>query len=242
VGVAGGGPEPARGVGLAQDPRRLGLAGAYLAGGLGLFALAWAVGGWALWLLWPSQSLLFVALAYGVVGERLFQKDERGRMSLAARALLLPYLVGARINAWFWTGGLPDSEVVAGVRLGRQPTRAPARPVLDLTAELPAPDGGEWHCLPTLDLVTPGPAVLVEAARRIEHLKGREVLVCCALGLSRSASAVATWLAHFGGHDVDGAIAVVRAVRPRVVLGPDHHRAITEAVRVLREGAGSPER
>jgi membrane-associated phospholipid phosphatase len=238
------GRSPLAGISPTTDPRRLALAGAYALAGAGLFAASWALGGAALWLLWPAQSLLLVALAYAGVGERLFQKDERGRISLAARALLWPYLVGARINAALWARNLPDSDVVPGVRLGRVPRRtAQSLSVVDLTAELSAPPAmPDWQCAPSLDLVAPTPDLLRDAAQRIEATLaaprlGREaVLVCCALGLSRSAAAVATWLAAFGdAPDVDSAIAQVRAARPRVVLGAHHRLAIAEAVRMIRE-------
>jgi hypothetical protein len=238
------GPSPLRGLSWTRDPRRWRLAAIYGLSGLALLAAAWGLGGTALWVLWPSQSLLLVALAYAAVGERLFQKDSRGQMSLAARWLLWPYLVGARVNAWLWTRGLPESALVLEpVRIGRMPTRALSQSVVDLSAELPAPaDVPDWQCAPSLDLVTPSPEHLREVAHHIERLAQREgprggtVLVSCALGLSRSAAAVSTWLAGFGrAPDVEGAIALVRAARPGIALDARDRAAITEAVRLIRE-------
>ncbi|MEZ4237044.1 MAG: phosphatase PAP2/dual specificity phosphatase family protein [Myxococcota bacterium] len=232
------GASPLHGLALTHDPRRRRLASRYVAGALACLGLAWGLGGAALWLLWPAQSLLLVALAYGAAGERLFQKDAQGRMSAAALVLLYPYVLGARLGAALFTRNLPDSEIADGVRLGRLAPAGATASVVDLSAELPAPPHADWRCLPSLDLVPPAPELLCDAARHIEArvADGQTVLVCCALGFSRSAAAVATWLAASGRvTDVDGALARVRAARPRVVLGDADRAVIHEAVRRLRE-------
>jgi protein-tyrosine phosphatase len=65
---------------------------------------------------------------------------------------------------------------------------------------------------------------------------GAAVFVCCALGYSRSAAAVATWLVMSGrARSVDAAIERVRLARPQVVLRPTHVAAIKRAV----AGSGS---
>ena len=62
----------------------------------------------------------------------------------------------------------------------------------------------------------------IDAARR----NGR-VLVCCALGYSRSATAVVAWLLHSGRErDLDSAIARVRQARPQMVLGHAQRQAL----------------
>jgi protein-tyrosine phosphatase len=78
---------------------------------------------------------------------------------------------------------------------------------------------------------------LSEAAGAIEretvpaNKSGGKVLVCCALGLSRSAAAVATWLASTGrSRNAAEAIAMVKAARPEVVLGAEHQLAIEQAL------------
>jgi hypothetical protein len=75
--------------------------------------------GAALWLLWPAQSLLFVAAAYAFLGAGTFQKDRHGRLSLAARALLWPYLAAARMNAWLWTRTAPAPRARGARRAAR---------------------------------------------------------------------------------------------------------------------------
>ena len=83
-----------------------------------------------------------------------------------------------------------------------------------------------------LDLVPPRPDQLREAAAAIES--GRSagpVLVCCALGYSRSACVVATWLALYGGAgSVSNAVEQIRHARPRIVLGHEALAAINAAV------------
>ena len=82
-----------------------------------------------------------------------------------------------------------------------------------------------------LDLVVPTPEQLCEAAEAIERLRTQgPLLVCCALGRSRSAASLATWLLRSGrATDVDAAVAIVRAARPGIVLGQAHLRAIEAA-------------
>ncbi|MNV93048.1 hypothetical protein D3C71_1876940 [compost metagenome] len=82
--------------------------------------------------------------------------------------------------------------------------------------------------VPMLDLVAPTPAQLSAAAAAIAARQERgEVLVCCALGYSRSAAAVAAWLLRSGrAASVDEAVAIVRRARPAVVLRAPHLRAL----------------
>jgi hypothetical protein len=157
-------------------------------------------------------------------------------MSLAAWVLLAPYLAGAWINSRAWTRAAPAPVAVEdGVALGRLPDcRAAAgfAAVIDLCAELPRPcPHPGWRAFPALDLVAPEPALLRTAAAAIEEARSRgPVLVCCALGYSRSAAAVAVWLAAHGrAVEVDAALAQVRRVRPRAVLGEAAVAAIARA-------------
>ena len=220
---------------LTRDPARLRLALRYALGSAAAIALALAVGGWALWLLWPALSLALVSLAYLALGPAAFQKRDDGRMSAAARWLFAPYLAGAWINSRAWTAGAGQPrEVAEGVFLGRVPTarelaRSPFAAIVDLTAEF-ALRPGTRACasVPTLDLVPPSSDDLATAVRAIQRLRSRgPLLVCCALGRSRSACAVAAWMIATG-RARDGA-AAVQALRDRhapVVLGEAHLSAL----------------
>jgi protein-tyrosine phosphatase len=90
------------------------------------------------------------------------------------------------------------------------------------------PQGRAYECIPVLDLIAPTPAECLRAAQAIERLRTRgPLLVCCALGYSRSATAVAAWLLHSGrAATVDEALAIIRTARAHVVLHPAHRKAL----------------
>jgi dual specificity protein phosphatase-like protein len=221
---------------LATGRRRLVLATRYLIGGGLIAAIALWIGGAGLWLLWPAVSLVLVAANYAVLGPAGFQKDADGRMSLAARLLLAPYLAGAFLNSRAWTRHEPRPVAIGdGVWLGRLPLAHEAAgfaTVVDLCAELPgAATAGTWMCIPMLDLVPPQPSELRDAAASIERRRSAgPVLVCCALGYSRSAATVATWLITSNiTKTMSEAIERIRRARPRIVIDTALGAAIATA-------------
>ncbi|MFP6847807.1 MAG: phosphatase PAP2/dual specificity phosphatase family protein [Pseudomonas sp.] len=218
---------------LSRDPKRLRLALRYGFGAALLSALAVNIGGSWLWLLWPAFSLLLVALNYLLFGAAGFQKNPEGRLSSAATWLLAPYLAAAWLNSRLWTGAQPTpNEVSTGVWLGRIPAPGEAEQfhaLFDLCAELPLIASPKaYRSLPLLDLCVPNPADCLQAAQCIEDLRQHgTVLVYCALGYSRSATAVAAWLLHSGRcKDVAEALALLRRARPQVVLSEAHQQAL----------------
>ncbi|HMW47700.1 MAG TPA: phosphatase PAP2/dual specificity phosphatase family protein [Cellvibrionaceae bacterium] len=222
-----------------------GLAGLYACSALAACLLAAGFGGWAWWLLWPAIALALLAGMYGAWGAAGFQKYA-GQRSLAVEVLLLPYTLAAWLNSRLWTRRAPAPvQVAEGVWLGRAPDAGCLRRhaityVLDLAPELPTPEG-PWqvHSLPWLDLVAPSTQQLIEAAQAIEtHRRQGPILVACALGYSRSASAVIAWLLSSGRClSLAEAEAAVRAAKPAVVLGPAH-RAALAAVPARQDHAG----
>jgi protein-tyrosine phosphatase len=220
---------------LAEDPRRRVLALLYLVGAAALTALALWPGGWALWLLWPAASLALVSANYAVLGPDGFQKATDGRMSLAARWLFAPYLAAAWLNSRWWTRHAPDDVAIADdVWLGRFPSASSATrysAIVDLCAELPSPLPS--RAVPLLDLATPDPVRLRSAAALIESARpSGPVLVCCALGYSRSVAALATWLLRTGrAESLDAAVERLRAARPKLVLTDAARAAIIAASR-----------
>ncbi len=212
---------------LSDDAARRRLAWRYGAGAVACAVLGSAAGGAALWLWWPALALALVALNYLGFGARGFQMDRHGRMAWAARWLLLPYRIGASVNGWLWTRRLPAArELLPGVWVGSlarlHTAPAPGTTLVSLCAELQAPATAYTHCLPWLDLVPATPAALRRAAWRIEaaRQRGDAVLVACALGFSRSAAALACWLAHSGrARDADDAVAQMQRLHPQAVLG-----------------------
>lgn len=228
------GPTPFSAARWTHSPERRRLAVYYLGGALAAAGLGALLGGGGLVFVWLGIALALVALSYAFLGPAGFQKHA-GRQPLGAALLLAPYTLGAWLNSRLWTRKSPAPGLIAdGVWLGRLPdSRAMEaggfRALLDLTAELPAPRG-KWAYtqLPWLDLVPPDSTRLDEAAAAIERLRRHgPVLVSCALGYSRSASAVAAWLLATGrAASVDAALTILQQARPRVVLGPQHRHAL----------------
>jgi membrane-associated phospholipid phosphatase len=223
---------PIAGARLTFEPKRRRLAAGYAAGAL-LFAALAGAGGMALWLLWPAVSLAVVAANYAALGVGGFQKAQDGRMSVGACWLLAPYLVSVWANSRLWTRGEPLAVSIRDdVWLGRAPWPRAALDfarIVDLCAELPGVPRS--RAIPMLDLIVPAPELLARAAAEIEQARiaGR-VLVCCALGYSRSAAAVAAWLLTSGrAPSVDAAITEIRRIRPRIVLDADTRKAIAQA-------------
>jgi protein-tyrosine phosphatase len=177
-----------------------------------------------------------VALSYATIGASSFQKDSQGRLSLGARGLLMPYLIGARINSRLWTRRHPlPAEIIESVWIGRIPSGAELRAssfaaIVDLSAELScgAPAERLYRGFPVLDLTVPDAAVLRAAAEAIEEARQRgPVLVCCALGYSRSAAAIVAWLLMTRrGATVDAAMSMVQKARPSIVLRREHCTAL----------------
>ena len=238
----------------AGESSRWRLAGYYLAGALGCTLLAYALRGWTLWLLWPALSLALVALFYAGVGAGGFQKDRNGRICLAARWLLAPYLAGAWINSRAWTRThVQPSHLADGVWIGRTPSArdlvaTPNAAIVDLAAELSLPRNARRRIVtasattretdvavfPVLDLTLPPPHVLDDAAHAIERLRAQgPVLVCCALGYSRSACAAAAWLLATGrAASVAAALARIQAAREHVVLDAGHAAVLAPLARI----------
>lgn len=226
---------PLAGLAFTRDATRRRLALRYLLAAVTLAMPGFMGGAW-LWLVWPSLSLGLVALNYAAVGPEGFEKSSNGRLSAGATALFGPYLLGAWINSRAWTFRQPRPvEVVDGVFLGRIPSarelgRMPFAAVVDLAAELPcgSREGVSYRSVPVLDLTAPDLARLREAAEHIEELRARgAVLVCCALGYSRSAAAVAAWLLETRrASSVEEAMEIIRRARPSVVLANEHQMTL----------------
>ncbi|MGH6933224.1 MAG: dual specificity protein phosphatase family protein [Dongiaceae bacterium] len=223
--------------GLAGDRRRLVIAAQYALGAVALGLGALGIGGYGLGLLWPAMSLALVAGNYVIFGPDGFRKRPDGRIELPAMVLFAPYMMGAWINSRIWTRAEPRQvSVRQGIMLGRIPSRREATQfatIIDLCAEFPATSRQvNWRSFPMLDLVPPDASRLRAAVAAIEEARANgTVLVCCALGYSRSACALACWLLS-GGHaaNVSDAVEQIRRVRPRIVLSDDDMVAIANAV------------
>ena len=228
----------------ATRSREIKIAMLYLAGAA-LSALPSLFGGAWLWMLWVSVSLSVVAFAYLTGNAAVFQKQADGRLSAAATILLLPYLVGVRLNMAYW---LRDKAKTARVRddvlIGSVSAISDDLPaVLDVCAEYPRPRyRGSYRVLPLLDMVAPSENDLVQAALLLEALRRQhgKVLTCCALGYGRSAAVVLTWLLVYGGcRDLAQATAELKQARPQMVLPPETAKAVEAAAGRLKTSEAS---
>lgn len=229
------GRSPLSGLTITSDPKRRRLALVYALGVAAMVATSMA-GGWWLWLLWPAASLVVVSANYLAVGAGGFGKNERGAMSAGSWGLLAPFVLGAWANSRIRNAWRPKSGVVAdGVSVGRIPgplDRNVFAAIVDMAAELPCAvrRGQHYRSIPVLDLTVPPAERLREAVAAIEEARRHgPVLVCCAVGLSRSASAVVAWLVATGRTaSAEEAIAMVRRARPALVLYPGLRSTLEE--------------
>lgn len=210
----------------------------YLLAATGLIALA-CLGGWWLWCLWGALACVLVALNYAYLGQKGFQKNAAGRMTIPARILFAPYLLGVRLNMAYWLRGVPKAVAISErVWVGSILARAQFDAVLDVCAEYPcsstpARTPKHYSFVPLLDMVAPSVSDLRHAADALNvQLNASEnpVLVCCALGYSRSVAVVVTWLLRYQQcASLDEAIARVHTARPQMVLSPSTLNLIAQA-------------
>ncbi len=198
-----------------------------------------------LWLLfiWLGIALLLVGLNYAGFGAAGFQK-ENGRQTLGAHVLFLPYTILALINSRIWTRkNRAAQEIMDGVFLGRMPHFTDAKDtrqflaIVDLCAEIPTQKKAHCHYRfhPCLDLVAPNAKTLIDAANSIETLrKQAPTLVCCALGFSRSANAIAAWLlVSQRAKNVEEAIWMIKNKAPKIVLGKSSRAVLQEVLQKI---------
>jgi len=198
--------------------------------------------------IWTSVALSLVAMAYLGFEQHVFQRnvltERRGYLRWPAKLLLAPYLFLSWCSYRMYTKNkhLPNN-VHGNIWLGAFPRAAIANMnvswhgVLDLTNEFPKPTLKAilQKYLPVLDLTPPKPKTLVRAVRWLDNAQQHgDVLVHCALGMSRSASVVACWLV-WRGHaaSIQEAIAKINAVRSASVLSIEHEENISEALKCL---------
>lgn len=217
--------------------RQMTLAWCYGAGAAACGIVALTLGGGFLWVLWPAFALLSVSLAYLGLETAVFDKRPDGIIGWPSRILLFPYLAAARINSRLWTRNEQKTiEIADGVHLGRFPDKddiAAFSTVIDLTCEFSRScPTTQWVCIPLLDLVAPVPANLTTAADAVEQAQVQgPVLVVCALGYGRSVATLTVWLVRTRrAPDIDSALRLLRAKRPKLVLSPEQLKSVTEAI------------
>lgn len=195
--------------------------------------------------IWAASALLLVAAAYYGLGRQVFQRH-RGQMRWPARFMLAPYLFFSWLSYLCYTKNKSHPNQILGtIWLGAFPNarnkQAYARfnGVLDLTNEFAC---ASVHAplvkhIPVMDLTPPCSQTLVKAVKWLDYAQQKgDVLVHCALGLSRSASVVVCWLA-WRGHaiNVQAAITHVNKLRPCLELSVEHLANIDRALHQLRD-------
>lgn len=216
-----------------RDARRTRLAKRYYAGAGLCFIAACPIGGFAWLLLWPAFCLLMIGLGYSGMGVNVFQKGRDGRMSPSARVLLAPYQLGSWISfLYFRRKAALSDPIVPGVFLGSFPRNQPqAKAVLDMTSDWPRSRFTRkcaYIACPRLDLVAPDVDELQESVVALESLmKEGDVLVHCALGLSRSAIVVVAWLMkQRRAGNIDDAINIVQSARQAIIIHEGHRKTL----------------
>lgn len=172
-----------------------------------LTAIFWPIGVLFLWL---AAALGVISLGYLGLGPKIFSK-ENGKLSLAARSLLFPYLLGAIISYYYFTRrGIIIHEIAPNIFIGPKIPKKLAyrvadrkiKTVLDLTAEYSETlevDDYLYKNIGVLDLCTPHPKQLEEAVNFISESSTKGgVYVHCSLGLGRSAAVAAAYLLSIG--------------------------------------------
>ncbi len=179
----------------------------YASGSAVLGILAVVLGSWFWLLMWPASSLALIAVAYVRGNSAVFRKKD-GRLPMSTRIVLGPYLCGAFARLLIYRRRCePWVEAASGVYCGRLLTKGEAREmlamgvtgVLDMTAEhaeARAFRDIEYLNVPALDLTRPSQEQLDKARAFISYHDSRGgVYVHCALGISRSVTAVAAYTA-----------------------------------------------
>lgn len=214
---------------LTRYKRSVKLALTYAGGSFGLIILI-ASGNHpaVLFLLWPALALLLLSFGYCGAGVKIFQKNADGSVSLAAYWLFLPLRAFFWVNRSLWTWREPlVVEITKGIFLGRFPTRKEAAryaTIIDMTGEFIAPKCHKvtWLAFPSLDLTPPDATCVQSAIAALEQAQ-KPVLICCALGLQRSANVIATWLVQSGqAADRQQAITFIRQTGRPIRLSSTH--------------------
>jgi len=226
--------------------------GSYYAAGtavlLVMSAILWP---WGVLILWPAVALGIVTIAYFGAGPIVFQKTD-GKLPWSTRFVLAPCLIGQYLSLLYyrrqcraWDKVTP--EIWIGSKLGGRSAKSALRSgvvsVLDLSAEFSETKSFRkinYRNIPVLDLTSPTQEQLVEMSEFIgSHSQNGAVYVHCKIGYSRSAAAIAAYLIRSGkATTAEDAFAMIRRVRPSVVIRPEVVSALSEFEHGVRSFPG----
>jgi protein-tyrosine phosphatase len=201
-------------------------------------------------LLWPAIALGIVAIAYFGAGPVIFHKT-KGKLPWSTRFVLAPCLLGQYFSLLYYRRQCRSWDEVTpriwiGGKLGRRAAnkalRSGVTSVLDLSAEFSEAKPFRkinYRNIPVLDLTAPTQTQLVEMGEFIgNQSRTGAVYVHCKIGYSRSAAAVAAYLLMSRKvNTANEAFALIRRVRPSVVIRPEVLSALAEFQSGLRSSS-----
>ena len=209
---------------------------------------------WGVLLFWPAIAFGIVAIAYFRAGPMVFRKTE-GKLPWSTRFVLAPCLIVQYLSLLYYRSQCRSWDKVTpqiwiGGKLGRRSANkalcSGVFSVLDLSAEFSEAKPFRkinYRNIPVLDLTAPTQSQLVEMSKFIgTHCRNGAVYVHCKIGYSRSAAAVAAYLIVTGkAKTAEEAFAMIRRVRPSVVIRPEVRFALAEFEHRVRSSRVSRE-
>jgi dual specificity protein phosphatase-like protein/PAP2 superfamily protein len=207
---------------------------------------------WGVLLIWAAIALGIVAIAYFGVGPIVFHKTD-GKLPWSTWFVLAPCLVGQYLSLLYyrrqcrsWDKVTPQIWIGGklGSRAAKRAVCSGVVSVLDLSAELSETKPFRrinYRNIPVLDLTAPTQSQLVEMSEFIcNHSQNGAVYVHCKVGYSRSAAAISAYLLMSGKVETaEEAFAMIRHVRPSVVIRPEVLSALSEFERVRPSPSGT---
>jgi hypothetical protein len=223
----------------------------YAAGAAGVLLIGAIFWPWGVLLLWPTIALGIVAIAYFGAGPIVFHKAN-GKLPWSTRFVLAPCLLGQYLSLLYYRSQCrPWDEVTPqiwiggklGSRFANKALCSGVASVLDLSAEFSEAKPFRkinYRNIPVLDLTAPTQVQLAEMGEFISnHSRNGAVYVHCKIGYSRSAAAVAAYLIMSGeANTAKEAFAIIRRVRPSVVIRPEVISALSEFELRFRSSPG----
>ena len=186
-------------------------------------------------LLWPALALLWLAAVYGHADAAAWQKQATGKHTLAVSLFALPLRLMYRVNMAYWLRGKAlSAQVTERIHVGSILAAPDFHAVVDVCAEYPLAVMPSYYAtVPMLDMVPADVAALRAAADALHQMlqqQNQPVLVCCALGYSRSVAVVLVYLLRQRhAHDLQAALKLLQQARPDMVVSPANQQQILKA-------------
>ncbi|MHC5226294.1 phosphatase PAP2/dual specificity phosphatase family protein [Ignatzschineria sp. LJL83] len=205
----------------------------------GISALALSIALWLqsiyLWLLYISFSFLLVSFNYAIFGKNGFPKESNGRYQLTNGILFFPYILVAKLNARIWTrDNQAYDRVIEGLYLGAMPRKQAGitefSSAVDCCVEIPfSLEVAHYYPNYCLDMTALSVQECRDSAMTIHQaLRQGKTFVFCALGYSRSATAIASYLMIYENHTLEMALQLILQSRKGVVISVYQQRLLKE--------------